>query len=399
MPAQFGLVLPLWSCAADDGALLERAAGAVGLDHVTAPAVTGPASAFRPACDPQAPHFHSAGGWHFPPAPRLYTGTARPLRARWAGTSDTLARLRERAARLGLRLSLRIEPLTLPALVEQWPHLARHNAWGQPIADAGPCPGNPDLRELIRATLADLARYEPAIIELGDWAPRPAAGAGPPAPLTWHPGIARLAAICFCPSCRLAAGRAGIDPDQAARSARVEIERLWAASQAAERELDPVLAAYESAQAADWQLWLAQLAAGHRGPEHFLLAPAPAPAAPAPAATARAPTPSADAPAPASAPADEPAAPLPRGWHMLARFAAPGQLPAPRGSDSHPPAPAGLALPAWRPAFSDAAELVRTVAAAAEAGVWFFDFEHLDEAPADAVTWVKQAVRYARRGS
>jgi hypothetical protein len=42
--------------------------------------------------------------------------------------------------------------------------------------------------------------------------------------------------------------------------------------------------------------------------------------------------------------------------------------------------------------------LVRVVGEWARQGVRHFDFEGLDTSPAEAVTWVKQAVRFARRG-
>jgi hypothetical protein len=61
------------------------------------------------------------------------------------------------------------------------------------------------------------------------------------------------------------------------------------------------------------------------------------------------------------------------------------------------PAAAALALPFWRPAFDEAGDVVRLVAEAAAAGVRFFDFEGLHETPPDALTWLKQAVRFARR--
>ena len=57
-----------------------------------------------------------------------------------------------------------------------------------------------------------------------------------------------------------------------------------------------------------------------------------------------------------------------------------------------------LALAVWRPAFREAAELVRLVAEAVGLGISAIDFEGLTEAAPEAVTWLKQAVRFARRG-
>jgi hypothetical protein len=58
----------------------------------------------------------------------------------------------------------------------------------------------------------------------------------------------------------------------------------------------------------------------------------------------------------------------------------------------------GVTLPVWRPTIAQAGDLVRVVSTAAKAGVTFFDFEGTDEAPGEAITWLKQAVRFARRG-
>jgi hypothetical protein len=340
MAAQFGIVLPLWSYAADGGVLLDRAAGEVGLDHVTVPVVTGPQAAFRLYCDAEKPHFHTVGGWHFPPTAKCYAlAGVRPARAAWCGAADYLGRLQEHAGRLSLRLVLRVDVRAVPALVEHEPHLCQRNAWGQEVPSAGACACNPVVRELLRATLEDLRRYQPAAYELVEFAPDMAIDRAATRPLAWNAPLRRLADVCFCASCRQTAERAGIDADAAGRSVRVQIERGLGDRPP---ETNPVVNEYIAARTADTSAWLAAVAASDQDRRYLT---------------------------------------------RLARF--------PEGPSA---ATDGLTLPVWRPAFAEAAALVRTVADAVGSGGRFFDFEGLDEAPPDAVTWLKQAVRFARRG-
>jgi hypothetical protein len=343
-----GIVLPLWSYAADDGRLLDHAAGEVGLDHVTVPVVTGVCSQFRLAEGCDKPCFHTEGGWHFPPNAKLYAAAGvRPPKARWFGSADHLARLREHVKRLGARLVLRIDLRAVQSLVEQAPLLGQRNAWGQEVPAAGACACNPHVRELLRATLEDLRRYEPAAHELANWMPDHAADCATARPLNWHTPVRRLLDICFCPACRQIAERGGADPDQAARSVRVRVEQQVTAAPEAQNTVpvDLVLRQYTAARVADCALWLRRLAetdADHR-------------------------------------------------YHLIHALETP--LPY-----DPPPFDEIVRLPVWRPSFTAPAALVRLASDAVANGVRLFDFEGLDEAPPEAVTWLKQAVRFARRG-
>lgn len=379
MGAEFGIVLPLWSYAADNGALLDRAAGEVGLDYVAVPGVTGPRAQFALAPDRAEPYFYTEGGWHFPPSAKLYAASgARPSKARWLATADHLNRLHEHAQRLRLRLVLRIDLRSVPALVEQEPHVAQRNAWGQAVSAAGPCVCNPNVRELLRATVEDLGRYEPAGFEVVDWMPDHAVDSSAFRPLTWNLVIRPLLDVCFCAACRQIAERAGIDADQAARSVRVRVARAAGlpAGTADKDAEDDVVAGYRSARAADcgaWLRWLAETDTAHRYQLlHAFETPAPFEESPL-----------------------EELVHLP--VHAIEHALDDDRL-------------AGLlrwattfqhwcwALPVWRPSFNVPASLVRLLTEAARAGVQTFDLEGLDEAPPEAVVWLKQAVRFARRG-
>ncbi|MCK4340327.1 MAG: hypothetical protein KAY37_01215 [Phycisphaerae bacterium] len=375
MAGDFGVVYPLWDFAADEGSLLEQVAGDVGIDHLTVPVVTGAQTQFRFVSGGGSPHFHTEGGWHYRPQARAYAAVLKPPKARWFAGGDLLAQMRERAAAFDVRLLLRVDVRAVRALVEKEPHLCQRNAWGQEVPSAGGCACNPDLRELLRATFDDLARYEPAGYELVDGVPDCAADRGVTRPFGWHPAIRHLLDICFCASCRQVAEREGVDPDQAARSVRVRIERHLAGQTpiSGPDDTDPVVSKYVATRAKDCCLWLQRLAESDPERRRLLVR------------TFGEWTLGNCAP-----------------WVRMVRFPAGacGPLDGEQWAERVQALPeiSALALPVWRPTFNEAAELVRLVSEAVRAGVSTFDFEGLCEAPWDAITWLKQAIRFARRG-
>jgi hypothetical protein len=268
---------------------------------------------------------------------------------------------------------VRLDLRAVPALVEHEPHLCQRNAWGQEVQSAGACASDAVLRELLRATLEDLARYEPTGLELADWLPDAAADRTAARPLDWHPAVRRLLDICFCPSCRQIAERSGVDPDQAARSVRVLVERWLAAGK--DQPEDDVIRGYVAPRASDASSWLNGLASGDPQRQYFLVYP------------------------PEELHAHLRGTSM-RGLVRLADGAANlGNLEQTLDLvwKAHVSG-GGLSLPVWQPTFAEAPALVRLVSDAVEHGVQTFDFEGLDEALPEAVTWLKQAVRYARRG-
>lgn len=378
--SDFGLVYPLWTDPQAPGILLDRAVGEIGFDHLTLPVVTGPRERFRCApADP--PHtFATEGGWHFTPEAENYRGgPLRPRAARWFGKRDLLGRLCEYAGARDVALLVRVDLRAVGALVEHEPHLRTRDAWGDDVVSAGACPSNPDLRELLRATLDDLQRYAPAGFQLADWIPDLPINRHLPRPLDWHPLVRRLLDICFCTACRQAAASAGIDPDQAARSVRVHIERLLTQSRDhrdAAVSSDPVLEAYVQARLRDTAAWLGRLSEAGAVKRWSLLCDPQVHESTGPflAESTLVPVLRTDR---LSGTLDE---------QELSRLACAGAPPC------------GLALPVWRPFFDQPDQFVRVVTEVTRAGVTFFDFEGLDEAPDEAFTWLRQAVRYARRG-
>lgn len=381
MGGDYGLVYPLWTDPHGPGTLLDRAIGEVGLDHLTVPTVTGPITQFR--LDPaNPPHtFVSEGGWQFHPHSACYTGSSiRPRPARWLGKRDVLAEVCDYARQRKLPVILRIALRAVTTLLEQEPHLRSRNAWGDELVSAGACVLNPVLRELLHDALEDALRYEPSGFQLVDWVPDLPRDHDRLRPLDWQPLARKLADICFCPACRQTANGAGIDAEQAARSVRVHVEQLLTHPAderlSAKVHTDELLNAYQQARRRDTAAWLQRLAETHHDRQRYFLSDL---------ETCRLNTPGL----------------APGAFLILLRSS--GVLrhvdeDALRAVSSALNMKCGLTLPVWRPQVVDAGQLVRVTSEAAKAGIAFLDFEGLEEAPADVTTWLRQAVRFARRG-
>ena len=365
----FGIVLPLWSYAADDGRLLDHVAGEVGLDHVTVPVVAGAASQFRLAEGYEKPYFQTEGGWHFPPTAKLYTASGvRPTKARWFGSADHLRACgsTSNAWALGWCFGSTSGPSSrswnrnrsLASAMpggRKFPRRALRLQSARARAAAGHTRRSAPLRAgRVRARGLD-ARLRGG---LGDGTAPELAPRGPP--------VARYLLLSRVPAdCRAR----GADPDQAARSVRVCVEQQAAAAPEAQDAAphDPVVLQYAAARVADCALWLRQLAEADADHRYQLIHAfeTPLPYVPPPLEEL------------ARLSDRALAAVEPDGLSSLLRCA--GIV--------------GWALPVWRPSFTAPATLVRLVSDAVANGVRLFDFEGLDEAPSEAVTWLKQAVR------
>ena len=392
MRTAYGLIFRPWDFIGEAGSLLDRALGEIGFDALIVPAVTGPQERFRPEPDSPPHTFMTEGGWHFPVRTDAYqTAAAKPRVAKWCGKRDVLEKIRNAAAQRDVRLILEIDLRAVDGLLEHEPHLRGRDAWGEVPAAAGPCVLNPDLRELLRATLADLARYEPAGWRLVDWMADLAPSGTPRTTFTWHPLLAQLLDVCFCPACRQTAEARGVDPDAAA-----EAVRRMTASLMEEPTLDlSVLASgnlreYLEVRRRDVADWLQRLGESFPGQNFHMRTPLRAVGDPwLLARTAFELLPSAFMPV----------------------FAQPAFSPSfipPPGVSAY-----GRTFPVWQPDFSQADALVKAVNAAAKGDAAAIDassdsashvaaslleFEGLDTAPRAALDWLRLAVRYARRG-
>jgi hypothetical protein len=373
--AEFGLYYPPWNYTGKADDLFGRVAGEVGIDHVTIPVVTGEQTQFRLNRLRDEPYFHTEGGWHFPPREELYKGGVRPPTAAWFGKRDVVARICERGRNLGLAVYFRVHVPSVRRLTKD-ASLRRRNAWAQDIGALPACPCNPELRELTRATLVDLTRYDPVGFQVPNWSQaEPSPREDTATALRWL-SIGPDLRLCFCASCRQAAAGAGVDPDQAARSIRTRFEWLGARQAGATSpewvDKDDVPRAYESARAADYRDWLDRLGEVVSGRRCFCVQTLALPEA-SPANWTR----YCDG---LAVHMDEVASERPLAVQVatLEATAAAVQVASPDSADS--------------------SGLVRLVSGLTTAHVSFLDFKGIEEAPAEAVTRLKQAVRYARRG-
>lgn len=378
MSADFGIIHKLWRYAADSD-LLDRVVGEIGVRHLTVPVVGGEERGLRLRDGGGPRQFATEGGWHFPPhAPRYAASSVRPRTARWMGRRDVLAQLCERAAPRGVRIVALVNVPAAAGAHDDEEHIVRRNAWGEAAARAGGCPLQPELRELLAATLADLERYDLAGYMLADWAPDGAAEREANGALDWNPVARRLLETCFCAACRQVATIAGVDPDQAARSTVVHLERLMeSAGGAAEVEAlrrDETLLRYDGIRREANRVWLRQLMSRHSRREWYVLRDCQ----------------DADA-ASAGIDALRPVVRIRRGADPT-REHSPEALLRRHGAT-------GVAIHAWRPTFQEGSALVRWISEGVERGVWYFDFDGVDESPAEALVWLRQAVRFARRGA
>ena len=344
MSMSFGIVLPLWNLTDGPPDLLERAVGEIGLEHLTAPVVTGPVTQFRLSERVDTPAWRTEGGWHYTPDKARYAGALRPHVAQWVARRRPLEQLMDFARKHALRVFLRVDLTRVPTLAQGRPDLCCRDAWGAAMSADPLCASQPQVRELARETLDELAGYQPAGFQFESVAPCSADH-----PLAWTRGAERELSACFCSACREGALRAGFEQDELAALIHAVQRRIRAAAAgatSADATLSEGLDRYS--RAVDTEGWLARLRA-HVAPRPFLSAARPR-----------------------------------RGANESAE-------------SSYGEASSWRRLQCWRPAFALASDLVRRVAELTASGARDFDFEGLDEAPDEALDWLRQAVRYARR--
>lgn len=361
MATDFGIILPLWAYGGAQDDLLERAVGEIGVTHVTVPVVTGPYTRYRVHAGGHSHYFHTEGGWHFPPRGELYRShNLRPTAAEWFKRKNVLARFAEDANKRSLPWFARIAPRAATSWLADGPQLALVNEWGEAETGGTPCVLNPELAQLLHELVADVQGYGPAGLELDDWG-LGNAGAHWSALRHWPDDQRALLELCFCPTCRQIGEAAGVDTEAAARSAQVELERRLSGPVTA--PLDPLLDRYAAARAAESAAGLVRL--GRHVPGVRFLGHG----------------------------HNDSTAKAPEGWHALRILdRAPGaDLAGAMRSQA-----GAISCPAGYPWFESADALFAALRGAVSAGVDFFDFA-VDEAPEDALDWLRRAVRFLRR--
>lgn len=362
MNTSFGVIYPLWIAAAGRPDFLDRLVGEIGVDHLTVPVIGPPERVFQAAlATGSTPWFATEGGWHYPPAREHYTALSdAPHRARWQKQRDALAALCKTAAAQQLRVIARVSLRHVPALREQLPAAVWRDAWGEPLPEPGLCVLAPEVREVLAGVVRDLTRYELAGIELADWdldVP-----SGMPHGIGLPPAAREMAGTCFAPAARQVAGRQGLDVDATAAAVREYVAAVAAQPDAAPPPVPELVAAYRQVLVDDHLNWLEPFAGQVPFARRLLHGPA----------------------------GDSTAV---GGWEALQ----PANAAEPAAGRAGSAGPTGLCFRVGEPPFTAAPALVRAVTSARERQVMFFDFENLAAAPDDALTWVKQAIRFARR--
>lgn len=334
-----GAYFPLWTFR-DGASLLERAVGEIGIDHVVVPVVTGPLSVFRNPthCDP--PAFATEGGWHFPPESKRYSACGiRPHAARWMAQRDWLSQLAEAAEKFAIGVACRAEPAAASAAVDRHDPLLLRDPWGEPFASRAGCLCNPALRELTSAIIADLSRAPFERVELQC--------AAPPCTTLQRLMGCGLADACFCAACRQLTEREGVEVNVAMQAARETVTHGFHATRQHNPALHDALSAMLRIRDTDVTRWIETLQRNGAS----------------------------------GAPQSGNSGPRVANIGAMRRSGLMVELESQSSADD----PAG--------------ELVRQATSAVEHGAKLLIFTGLDGSPREAITWAKQAARFARRAA
>lgn len=373
--AQFGVVYPLWSFAGEQDQRLARLIGEVGIDHITVPVITGPVTHFRFEPETGPHYFHTEGGWHYQPERERYGGTdIHPRTADWLKKSNPLPKLMELARRNKVKVLFRFDLRAWIASAHPTSEVMLRNAWDEPMAAAGPCVLHPGFRALFRGSIEDLLRLQPAGLELVNysttrWVDQDQIDYGPLK-------VAQTPALgaCFCAACTGIAEASGHGASGLRRLAQLEVARL---SRPVDSSSQPdELQSFVCERSKAGADYLARLTASLKLDGLPLF----------------------DAFGFGSWMSSMPPESAWTSLFILPRNDARRRLS--RADWSGSPASRGkhaLSVTSWRPVFGQSSDLVRFVTASVADGKQFLEFEDVDAAPMEVTTWIKQAVRFARR--
>lgn len=211
---------------------------------------------------PHNPQFHVYRhqgdiAWFTPELHRYHSGLV-PRKADAAGDADLLSDLCGRAARRGMAVDAWTIFLHNSVLATAHPDCATRNVYGDPyLSDL--CPANPRVRAYCRELAGDLARYPVRRLLAESLHYRPLEhGEHHERYLIHLPAQARtLLSLCFCPHCREAGERSGVQVEGLASAVRNALEPIWQGQVSAGDSAPPLpvavqaeLAGYVDARAA-----------------------------------------------------------------------------------------------------------------------------------------------------
>ena len=224
---------------ADEGieAVLDNVAHRGGLGGVTVAAAYHEGRDVFPHNPVRKVRFLESGAVFFPPGPALRAARLRPP---VSDAAHVLPEVVEAADRRGLALRAWTVFLHNGALAAAHPECAPENAFGDRYVTEL-CPANPDARAYARALAADIAELGVAGIcsEALHYLGLEHGYAHERYFVPLGPRTRYLLGICFCTHCLAAAHGQGVDGEAVRRSAREEIEPVFAGgSERAAEELD-----------------------------------------------------------------------------------------------------------------------------------------------------------------
>jgi hypothetical protein len=196
---------------------------------------------------PHNPKFHvfrNEGdvAW-FAPRPERYASGLIPRKAAAAGADDVLSQLCAQAERRGMQVNAWTIFLHNSVLATAHPDCATRNVYGDPyLSDL--CPAHPRVRAYCRELAADLARYpvQRLVAESLHYRPLEHGEHHERYLIALPPEARTLLSLCFCPHCRAAGARAGVEVEPLAAEVRAALEPVWRADPIEQDAAPPLLA-------------------------------------------------------------------------------------------------------------------------------------------------------------
>ncbi len=231
----------------DEGidAVLDRLHGEVGATGISVATCYHSVDHLRPHAGVSPRVYRSDAAVYFQPEAKRYAATRlKPVVAPRIKSRNPLARIAEACDRRGMQLRSWTVLCHDSSLVARYDGaFGVKNVFGDLDATAL-CPANPDVREYLRALVADLSEnYALQAVELES----PLFPEAPHYHRHEKIGIrfgsvdGFLLGLCFCESCRQSAQGAGVDVDAAARSVRVRLEKTFQTGRSPEQSVAELL--------------------------------------------------------------------------------------------------------------------------------------------------------------
>lgn len=205
---------------------------ATGATAVSVVVTSRPVASLRVSdeCSPRV--VRDPGGFFFKPDPAYYQDTQlKPLLSPWLKQRNPLDAIANATDKRQLQLRLRISAFQVGQLAERHPQTASKNVFGD-VATHALCPAHPDVRALLRSTVADLSeRYVPSAIEIDDLVFHSGSVAGDlVSGVDYGESFSWLLGICFSEASRQWAVEHDADPASAARWVRVKLDQALGAN-------------------------------------------------------------------------------------------------------------------------------------------------------------------------